>query len=286
MDTQSDRETKIVKLKLDIVFKKLFADENNKHVLRRFISDILDIPYDDITKIEVENSEVPPDMIGDKLCRLDLRLKVNEELVNIEIQIKNERYYNDRALFYWSKLYTGDLKSGQSYGKLRKSVCINIVNFNLFDWDNYHSEFTMLEKTHHKPLTDKCAMHFFELKKINRKSLSTDRKELWMQLINAESKEELDMLKQSNVAEIQDSIVIIKKMSNDELLREATRLREKALHDMATELEDAEARGKAEGRAEGRAEGIAEGEAMGIAKIIARMRAIGVDESTIQAYKS
>ena len=103
-----------------------------------------------------------------------------------------------------------------------------------------------------------------------------------MQLINAESEEELDMLKQTNIPEIQDSIVIIKKMSNDELLREATRLREKALHDRATELEDAIAEGEARGMAKGKAEGKAEG----IAEIIARMRALGFDESTIQSCTS
>lgn len=34
----------IVKAKLDIIFKRLFADERNSDILHAFISDILDIP--------------------------------------------------------------------------------------------------------------------------------------------------------------------------------------------------------------------------------------------------
>lgn len=37
--------------------------------------------------------------------------------------------------------------------------------------------------------------------------------ELWLQLINAESEEELDMLKETNVSEIQKAVMIIHKMS-------------------------------------------------------------------------
>lgn len=48
MENTVQMETKIVKLKLDIIFKRLFADKRNTHVLKRFISDILDIPFESI----------------------------------------------------------------------------------------------------------------------------------------------------------------------------------------------------------------------------------------------
>ena len=43
----------VVKAKLDIIFKKLFADPKNEDILKAFISDILDIPLQDIKKIEI-----------------------------------------------------------------------------------------------------------------------------------------------------------------------------------------------------------------------------------------
>ncbi|MCM1577586.1 MAG: Rpn family recombination-promoting nuclease/putative transposase, partial [Ruminococcus sp.] len=54
-------------------------------------------------------------------------------LVNIEIQLKNDRNFRDRTLFCRAKLYTSALKSGEEYGGLKQTITINIINFNMFD---------------------------------------------------------------------------------------------------------------------------------------------------------
>jgi len=226
----------IVKAKLDIIFKKIFAAKSNEDLLHDFISSVLEIPYNSIKSIVVQNPEILPDMVTGKFCRLDIKLQVDDKLVNLEIQSKSQSFYKDRALFYWSKLYTEDLKSGEEFYKLKQSIAINIVNFNMFDCEEYHSVFKLKEDKRGELLSDKCAIHFFELKKINPKVNKDNKRELWLQLINAESEEELDMLNQTNVPEIQKAIVIIHEMSADEKVREAARLREKALHDEATAL--------------------------------------------------
>lgn len=43
----------IVKAKLDVIFKKLFTSDDE--VLRCFLADILDIPKNEITQINIEN---------------------------------------------------------------------------------------------------------------------------------------------------------------------------------------------------------------------------------------
>ena len=63
----------------------------------------------------------------------------------------------------------------------------------MFDCPEYHSHFAVMEMNRHELLTDKCGIHFFELKKIGKKADKENRKELWLQLINAETKEEFDM---------------------------------------------------------------------------------------------
>ena len=57
----------IVKAKLDIIFKKLFTDEGNQHLLQAYLSDTLGIPYDSIESLVVLNSEIMPDSITEKL---------------------------------------------------------------------------------------------------------------------------------------------------------------------------------------------------------------------------
>lgn len=50
----------IVKPKTDVVFKIMFTRKDNEKLLKSFISDILDIPFDSITNIVVENTEITP----------------------------------------------------------------------------------------------------------------------------------------------------------------------------------------------------------------------------------
>ena len=80
------------------------------------ISVFLDIPTESIKMIKVSNPELPPENVASKFSRLDLSLNVDDKLVNVEIQMKMEPDYRDRTLFYWAKLYTSELKSGEERG--------------------------------------------------------------------------------------------------------------------------------------------------------------------------
>ena len=272
----------IVKAKLDIIFKKLFADAKNEDILRAFISDILDIPYDSINRIEITNPELVPESIDEKFSRMDVKLTVNNKLVNIEIQINNEGFFEDRATYHWARLFTSDLKSGEDYGQIKQCIAINIINFNMFDCREYHSSFSIREDVRHDRLTDKCAIHFFELKKINKEPNPRDRKELWMQLINAENEEELDMLNNTNVPAIQRAVVVIKDMSADERIREAAFQRETLLHDKATALRFARDTGYTEGMEKGIEKGIEKGRSEGIAEGIERGMEKGIEKGIEQ----
>lgn len=194
-------------------------------------------------------------------------MKVDDRLVNVEIQIKNDTDYRDRVLFYWAKLYTSELKSGESYRELKQTISINIINFNMFEGDNYHNEVNTVVKETGEIFSDKLNIHFFELKKINKKPNPQNSRELWLQFINADSEEEFEMINSTNVPIMQKAVRVIYDMSEDTRIKEAARMREKTLHDEASALKNA----KQEGRAEGRTE------------IIAKMRASGMTEEQIQA---
>ena len=130
--------------------------------------------------------------------------------------------------------------------ELKQSICINIINFNMFDCPEFHSHFTVMEKNRHEVLTDKCSIIFFELKKISKNANKNNRKELWLQLINAESKEELDMLAQTGVEPIQKAVYTLYQMSEDEKIQEMAHQREISLHDEATRIGGALRRAKEE----------------------------------------
>ncbi|MDD6485236.1 MAG: Rpn family recombination-promoting nuclease/putative transposase [Clostridiales bacterium] len=265
----------IVKAKLDVIFKKMFTDAKNENFLKCFISDILDIPYDDIEHMAIENSEITPEEIDGKFTRFDLRLTVNNSLVNVEVQMSNRNDFPARSLYYWAQIYGNQLKKGESYSDLRPTISINIVNYSIFQTDDYYSKFTMADLEHGTVLTNKCAIHYFELSKINRKPDSADRKKLWMQLINSESEEELDMLNKTQVPAIQQGVSIIREMSEDERTREMERRREDALREEISALEYVGQQKKAEG--------IAEGEAKKEIQVARNLRRLGFSEDIIQA---
>ena len=279
-------EEKIVMLKLDIIFKRVFGNEKNTEIIAGFISDMLDIPREKITKVVIKNVELPPDEIDQKFSRLDLNLYVDGRKINIEMQVNKESAYKERTLFYWAKLYSDDLDSGEDYSALSQTICVNIINFNLFDCENYHSHFMLKEKERDEIMTDKLAIHFFELKKVG-KYKRNKRMEDWLTLINAETEGDLMALQQNtSIPEIQKTIVILREMSADEKIREEARRREKRLHDEATALNHARTEGIEEGiekgRAEGEAIGEARGRAEGIASVAEAMRKKGYTEKQIK----
>ena len=276
----------VVSAKLDIIFKKIFTE--NVDMLQSFLADILDIPYDDIQDIIVAKQELTPETIDGKFSRLDLNLKVSDKLINVEIQLKGDNDYRDRTLFYWAKLYTSELKSGETYGQLKKTICINIIHFNMFDRSDYHTEIVSSIKDTGEIFSDKFSIHFFELKKVGKEVNPNNRRELWMQFLNADSEEEFEVLKQTNVPIMNKAVNIIYDLSEDTKIREMARLREKALHDEASALANAENKGIEKGISIGEAKGRAEGEAKGRAEernlLIEKMRQRGMSEDEIKEF--
>ena len=98
--------------------------------------------------------------------------------------------------------------------------------------------------------------------------------ELWLQLINAETEEELDMLENTNVQEISKAILVLRELNADENMRRLAEIREKALHDEASAISSAEERG--------RLEGVEEGRTAREAEIAENLRKIGMSEEQIQ----
>ena len=276
----------IVKLKLDIIFKRVFGNENNKDILAALVSALLEIPRKSIREITIHNVELPPEYLEQKFSRLDLRLDVDGRTVNVEMQVNHEPDFRERTLFYWSKIYSEDLKAGDEYGDLRRTVCVNIINFNLFDCEDYHSHFKVMEKERHEVLSDKFAIHFFELRKINnvRKNQAMED---WLRLINAETEGELMAIQQTTaIPEVKETIVMLRQLSADEKVRQEAYYREKRLHDEATALGSARREGIAigleQGRAEGEAKGRAEGEQNLKNKLMEKWRAAGIPEDQIK----
>ena len=256
----------IISAKLDIIFKKIFSE--NDDLLTDFVAGLLEIPTESITSISLKNTEITPETLEGKFSRLDLNMTVNDKLVNVEIQLNKNGDFRDRTMFYWSKLFTSELGSGENYSNLKTAITINILDFVMFpDREDYHAEVVPVIKDTGEVYSDKFHIHIFELRKLHKNYKTRSRREMWLNFINSESEEDFDMIRQINDPVMNKAVKVIIDMSRDTQIRENARIREKALHDEAFFMEGA----RAEGRAEGEMIGIEKGEKIGIEKGISQM---------------
>ncbi|MDP1442322.1 Rpn family recombination-promoting nuclease/putative transposase [Priestia megaterium] len=199
----------------------------------------------------------------DKRSILDVHAQLEGgSRVNIEIQLNNKHDMEKRTLYYWSKMYSSQMKEGMDYGELCKTITINIVNFRyLSHIHNYHSTFQLYEREQKLLLTDMLEIHFMELPKLLIK---------WR---NREVDPREDQVLKKAMDEWE-------RVSQDPEVLLAYEARRKALLDEKSALKRAEKLGEEKGKQIG--EEI--GEKKGIIKVALSMIQKGLDNQTIAEF--
>jgi len=222
----------------DILCKLLFTKYPD--LLKRLVAELLAIRYDDITEFLITNPEMPPETIGDKFCRLDINMIVNEQQVSLEIQVAKQGNYPVRSLYYWSRMFSTALKAGDDYFDIPRTISINILGFDQFaNPDKFYWEFKMRETTTHEPLTDKDVIRFYELKKVPPLEDVDSGKELWLKLFKAETEEDLEKIAALGVPVMSQAIEAYRHVAATNEFKELERMRSKARHDEVSALNHA-----------------------------------------------
>jgi len=225
----------------DTLFKMLFV--NFPDLLKRLVAAILGIAFGSITEFAITNPEIPPEAIGDKFCRLDINMVVNNQMVNLEVQIEDDGDYPERTLYHWARVYSSALKAGNSYSSLPRVIIISIVDFMLFDCAEYRSEFLPLEIRRHEQLSDKMRMLYFEVRKLPKDIDIKNELELMLSLFRAKTEEELKHLEELEVPIVTQAIGAYREIMVSPEFRELERLRADARHNEASALANAERKG-------------------------------------------
>ena len=231
--------------KIDFVFKKIFGSEEHPVVLIAFLNAVLKTKVP-IVDVEIKNTDIEKAHIEDKFSRLDVKAKTsNKEIINIEIQLKNEYNMIQRSLYYWSKLYEEQLGDGDRYDKLCRTVCINILDFKYLKNDRFHNGYRLKEIETNEELTDIQEIHFIEipkLKKLNSEEEVVDMLEAWIEFLRDPESEVVRKLEMTN-KEIREAKDTLYKLSRNEKERELYFLREKSIKDEISALANAEEKG-------------------------------------------
>ena len=260
---QSIKQEKPEKMRLtvDYAFKRVFGRNGNEGILKDFLESILDIEIKDIT---IQNPEIPKNMRDSKIGILDVRAEINgKEIIEVEMQVQNQYNIDKRSPIYITKIYSDQLKEGDSYVKVKKVAVINILNFNYYERNSYHSVGRMkfenskenekvdmgyiLEEQY---VTDDLEMHFIELPKFRKKNPDISSKlDQWLWLICGEE-EKIKMAKNEN-EKIKEAKSELEKLEMSPEDRELYELRLKAIRDEINIRESGFIDGKTEGKKEG-----------------------------------
>ena len=211
-----------------------------------FLSAVLKLNPSDIKETTILNTNLRKLHEDEKQGILDVRILMNNNTeIDIEIQLSPLRVWADRSLFYLSKMYIEQIEAGQDYHVFKKCVGISILDFILFpDDENFYSSFHIREDSRHTIYTDKMEFHVLELPKLPEELIdgSSDIL-LWTKFINAERKEEFDMLAEKNPY-IESAYQRLRVISQDKQKRLEYEAREKAVRDYNQSMLEAREEGR------------------------------------------
>ena len=246
----------------DVFFKYALGSTERKNWTLNFLNITLDLKEEQqFTDISFADKDLLPQEQDDKLSILDILATTNDGTkVNIEVQVCNDKYMADRALYYWSRIFGGQLQKQESYDKLHKVISLILLDFDFFTEEDYeaykgeyHQSYHIRNDNHlNDILSPQLEMHFIELEKIQYSDIKQlKRSDRWIayfskKVSDADRKELAEMEPMIKEALEHEQIF----MHNPTLRREYE-AREKAVRDEQSRLKTADEGGFTRGHKEG-----------------------------------
>ncbi len=224
-----------------------FAKKGNEEFLIDFLEAILKI---DIEKIEIRE-EVNLEKLKneEKGGRLDLQATLNDGIiVNIELQIKNEKNIEKRSLVYAAKTMSRETKVGTKYKDIKQVIMINILNYKMLPYEEYISETVTVLKEHREyEAVEGVKWYFIELPKFRKAKPDMNEKlNQWLAFIDDKDRGLIEMAEKKNKT-IEKARVEMDYLTGDEELERLAELREKWAMDYDSGISDAREEGRTDG---------------------------------------
>ena len=247
--------SKLLDPKIDYVFKRIFGYIGNEEITKELISSIIG---KEINNVELDNNPIlEKDLLDDKVGILDIRAKIEDKInCNIEMQIVDRKNIEKRILYYWSKLYNMNIKTGKEYENLEKVIVILITDYeieSLKEIKKYETKWNIREEEYQKViLTDVMEFYIIELPKYEKYKDKTENEKLnkWIKFIK-----EPGGIEMGDDKAIKKAKEVLEEISKDKRERYLAELREKYILDQKA-IEDA---GYDKGLKDGISRGIAQG---------------------------
>ena len=270
---KEENKPKLLSPKVDIIFQILFGEVGSEIITKKFLEAILNKKIESVDLSQ--NIVMRHENIGEKMGVLDVLVKFDDKkFCNVEMQLIEKDKLFERILYYWSRIYTKQIKSGNDYVFLNKTIEVLIVDFEIDSLKEleYHTMWKIIETKYRKNiLTDELEIHIIEIPKIYKLIGEKQKEELvkWLEFIEDPTSKEVENYMNENEG-IKEAKNKLEGLSGDERLQRLEELRLKAIMDEKAERRFAIKKGLEEGKKEEKKE---------LAK---KMKEKGIDISIIQ----
>ena len=263
------KQQHLISPKNDVVFQILFGEVGSENITKNFLEAVLDEP---ISKIDLSKNPVLRNIVpGKKKGVLDV--------------------------YYWSRTYIRDIKEGENYDKLQRTIAVLIADFEITQLEelNYITKWKLIETEERKViLTDEIEIDIIVLPKIYKlKETNKENKLLeWIYFLENPNSEVVKKIMENNEG-IKNAKEKLDALQNDEIMKRLLEWEESVSHEEASikftarnegyregleaGIKDGKQLGLKEGREEGRQEGKQEGKQENKQEIAKKMKDKGFD---------
>ena len=220
--------------KVDYCFKELLA---YPEIRKGFVAAILNKEPEEIAETTLMPTILSKDTEDGKYGILDVRVRMkNGSQMDLEMQVAPFEFWNNRVIFYLSKMYAEQVKEGDKYKNLKPCIQVSILNFNLFHEDRTcFREIAFCDLTTKQKYTDLLEIYVLELKKLPQEQKEEPLIIKWMRFLAAESREDFEkMAGEDNY--INEAYEVLQKLSADERKRLEYEARQKAIRDYDSQM--------------------------------------------------
>ena len=289
-DEQASKENqdgRLLAVKVDYVFAKLFGKRSHERVLVCLLNAILNgKPH--IKSVTLDPTEYKKTSPDGKSVRLDIAATSDDGTrLHIEMQCHNEGNIGDRASFCQARLREDELKEGENYSSIPNIISIWICDEPVTKRKSCcHEIVSMYKENGVDPIeiaSEKMRQFIIELSKLEMtpKRFLNDMFQIWMMFIKDPNSIPPEFLSIPEVKEAMDELTL---MSSDPETRAVYKARLQELNDIRAGMSVKYEEGKEKGREEGKEEGEKIGERKKAIETAKKMLAKNVDISDIADF--
>lgn len=234
---------------VDFCFKELMQSPK---VRQGIISAILNVSPDEIEQTTLMPTILPKEHRDDKFGILDVRVKLKDGTqIDLEMQVDFFDFWANRSIYYLSKIYTSQIKSGENYDKLKKCIHVSILSDTYFpNDDRCYRKIAFCDTKTGEIYSDLMEMHMLELPKLPPEAKNESGIILWMRFLGGKCEEDFKKMAKKDVY-IDEAYELLKNLSADEKKRIEYEYRQKCIRDHNAIIQSATRRGLESGRQEG-----------------------------------